>query len=77
MQIPLADVLPHTISPYLSLMILGFVVGTGGHITRNRLMVGIGIAMIFLATLLLPVALIATHDTPETSGPPIYAPGTR
>jgi hypothetical protein len=74
---PLADILPHSISPYLSLMVLGFGVGTLGHIGRNRFMVGLGIAMIFLATLLLPLAVIATHNTPETGGRPIYAPGTR
>jgi hypothetical protein len=74
---PLAEILPHSISPYLSLMVLGFVVGTLGHIARSRLWIGIGIAMIFLATLLLPLAIVATHDTPETGGRPIYAPGTR
>jgi hypothetical protein len=75
--VPLADILPHSISPYLTLMVLGFVVGTMGHIARSRLWVGIGIAMIFAATLLLPLAIVATHYTPETGGRPIYAPGTR
>jgi hypothetical protein len=32
--------------------------------------------MIFLATLLLPLALVASEDSPETP-PNIYAPGTR
>ncbi|MDX6616810.1 MAG: hypothetical protein QOD60_1901 [Solirubrobacterales bacterium] len=77
MPTPLADILPHSISPYLSLMVLGFAVGTLGHIARNKFMVGLGIAMIFAATLLLPLAVIATHNTPETGGRPIYAPGTR
>jgi hypothetical protein len=76
-QIALAALLPHSITPYLLLMIFGFVVGTGGHIARNKVMVAIGIAMIFLATLLLPLAVVATNDTPETGGRPIYAPGTR
>jgi hypothetical protein len=74
--VPLADVLPHSISPYLTLMVLGFVVGTVGHLYRSRLAVGIGIAMIFLATLLLPLALIATEEEPP-SNPQILAPGTR
>jgi hypothetical protein len=73
---PLADLLPNTISPYLTLMIVGFVVGTVGHLYKSRLWVGIGIAMIFLATLLLPLAVIATEEEPP-SDPQILAPGTR
>ncbi len=75
-EIPLA-LLPHSISPYLFLMIFGFAVGTYGHMMRSPVVVGIGIAMIFLATLLLPLAVISTEDQPETGGRPIYAPGTR
>lgn len=71
-----ADILPTTISPYLVLMLVGFFVGTAGHLYRSKLLVGIGIAMIFLATLLLPLALIATEEEPPSS-PDIYAPGTR
>ncbi len=74
----LADILPNSITPYLAMMIFGFAIGAFGHAARNYIVVGIGIAMIFLATLLLPLALIATEDEPETPGaPPIYAPGTR
>jgi hypothetical protein len=73
---PLADILPHTISPYLTLMLVGFVLGAVGHLYKSRLVVGIGIAMIFLATLLLPLALIATEEEPP-SNPEILAPGTR
>ena len=72
----IADLLPHTISPYLSMMVIGFVLGTVGHLYKSRLVVGIGIALIFLATLLLPLAVIATEDEPP-SAPGIYAPGTR
>ena len=75
-MLPLADLLPHTISPYLTLMLVGFVLGAAGHLYKSRLIVGIGIAMIFLATLLLPLALIATEDEPP-SNPEILAPGTR
>jgi hypothetical protein len=74
--VPIADILPQTISPYLILMLVGFFVGTAGHLYKSRLVVGIGIAMIFLATLLLPLALIATEEEPP-SRPGIYAPGTR
>jgi hypothetical protein len=72
----LANLLPETITPYLSLMILGFFVGGFGHMIRSRLTVGIGIAMIFAATLLLPLAVIATEEEPE-GGSGIYAPGTK
>ena len=73
---PLADLLPDTITPYISLMILGFFVGSFGHLAKSRLLVGVGIAMIFAATMLLPLAVIATEE--ESPGPSdIYAPGTK
>ena len=73
---PIADLLPHSIGPYISLMVIGFFVGTFGHMARSRLLVGIGIAMIFAATLLLPLAVIATEEeTPSPSD--IYAPGSK
>ncbi len=43
--------------PFIALMLLGFVVGIGGHIYRSKVAIALGIAMIFLATLLLPLAL--------------------
>jgi sulfite exporter TauE/SafE len=73
---PLAEVLPHSISPYLTLMVIGFVVGAVGHLYKSKIAVLIGILMIFLATLLLPLALIATEEEPP-SNPDILAPGTR
>ena len=72
----LAAVLPDSISPYLILMLAGFVVGTLGHLYKSRVVVAVGILMIFCATVLLPLALIATEDEPE-SNPQILAPGTR
>jgi hypothetical protein len=75
-EIPLA-ILPHEVKPYLALMVIGFVVGTFGHMSRSRAMVAIGIGMIFAATLLLPLAIIATNDTPEKPGPNAYPPGYR
>ncbi len=76
MEIPLAfDPLPNSVAPYLALMVLGFIVGTGGHIARSRLVVGIGIGMIFLAVLLLPLAVIATDDTPPQPSPNAFPPG--
>jgi hypothetical protein len=72
----LADLLPTSISPYLFLMLGGFVVGTAGHLYKSKFVVALGIAMIFTATLLLPLAVIATEDEPDTN-PQILAPGTR
>jgi hypothetical protein len=74
---PLGDLLPSTIGPYLTLMVVGFFVGTFGHLSRSRVIVAIGIMLIFIATLLMPLAVIATEDKPETGGSQIYAPGTR
>ena len=73
---PLADLLPDTITPYISLMVLGFFVGSFGHLIKSRLTVGVGIAMIFAATLLLPLAVIATEEEPP-GREGIYAPGTK
>jgi hypothetical protein len=74
--VPLAATLPDTITPYLVLMLAGFLMGAAGHLYKSRLFVAIGIAMIFLATLLLPLAVIATEEEPP-SNPDILAPGTR
>jgi hypothetical protein len=73
---PVANLLPDTITPYLILMLLGFVVGSAGHVWKSKLVVGIGILMIFLATLLLPLAVIATEEEPA-SNPQVLPPGTR
>jgi hypothetical protein len=61
---PVADLLPRTIGPYVSLMLLGFFFGIAGHMTRSRWLVAIGVLMIFLATLVFPLARIATEDNP-------------
>ena len=67
---PVADFLPRSIGPYVSLMVLGFVVGILGHLTRSRWLVAIGVLMIFLATLVFPLARIVTEDnTPNPEDP--------
>ena len=48
-------------APFIALMALGFLVGTAGHVYRSRSLVVAGIAMIFVATLLLPLALYASE----------------
>jgi len=74
--VPAAELLPQTITPYLTLMIVGFVFGILGHMYKSRFVVGIGILLIFAATVLLPLALVATEEEPA-SDPDILAPGTR
>jgi hypothetical protein len=64
-----AGVLPHTIGPYVSLMVAGFVLGICGHLFRLRWLVAAGIIMIFLGALALPLALNVTTDQPQPPGP--------
>jgi hypothetical protein len=47
-------------APFIALMGLGFVVGATGHVYKSRVLIATGIAMIFVATLLLPLALYAS-----------------
>jgi hypothetical protein len=42
-------------TPFIALMVLGFVVAVAGHIMKLRVMIAGGIAAIFLATFLLPL----------------------
>jgi hypothetical protein len=60
----LAGFLPESGTPYFALMLIGFVVGAWGHGMKSRVVVGLGIAMIFLATLLLPLAVVVTNEQP-------------
>jgi hypothetical protein len=46
-------------APFIALMALGFLVGVTGHVYRSRPLVATGIGMIFVATLLLPLAIYA------------------
>ena len=42
-------------TPFVILMVAGFVIGVTGHIIRAKGLVALGIGMIFLATFLLPL----------------------
>ena len=54
--------------PYITLMLVGFAVGILGHLTRTRLLVAVGVILIFLGALLFPLAAnLTTGDRP----PPI------
>jgi hypothetical protein len=47
--------------PFIVLMAVGFLIGAGGHVYKSRPAVATGIGLIFIATLLLPLALYATE----------------
>jgi hypothetical protein len=43
--------------PFITLFGVGFGIGVLGHLYGSRLLVGFGIGIVFLATLVLPLAL--------------------
>ena len=60
--------LPHSPTPYITLMLAGFAIGILGHLTRARWLVAAGVVLIFLGALLFPLlANVTTEDRP----PPI------
>lgn len=64
-----ASILPNSLNPYLVMMLAGFAIGIYGHAMKSRLVVAIGIALVFLATALLPLALNIFSDEPAPPGP--------
>jgi predicted benzoate:H+ symporter BenE len=44
-------------TPFLVLMLVGFLVGTAGHLYRSKATIATGIGMILLATVLLPLGI--------------------
>jgi hypothetical protein len=69
LTIPSGSVLPDRIEPYVAMMGIGFFLGVFGHLSRSRWMVVIGILLIFLATLLFPIAINLLSDQPQQPGP--------
>jgi hypothetical protein len=69
-----AGVLPEGITPYLTLMAVGFLVGAYGHLMRSRWVVAIGVLMIFLATALFPLAIHVFEERPEPPPGPRISP---
>ena len=60
--LPLAALLPHSPTPYIVLMLAGFVIGILGHLTRIRWLVASGVILIFLGAFLFPLAANLTTD---------------
>jgi uncharacterized membrane protein YedE/YeeE len=44
-------------TPFVLMMVAGFVIGVAGHVMRSRSTVALGIGLIFLATFVLPLLL--------------------
>ena len=61
--------LPESVGPYIALMGIGFAVAILGHLAGSRWLVAVGLIMIFLATLLFPLALQIFSDEPPPPGP--------
>ena len=71
--IPMADFLDPTRGPeqtgdfsvspgfFFLLFGVGFLMGGLGHVMKSRLLVGVGILLIFMATVFLPIALKAAN----------------
>jgi hypothetical protein len=54
--LPPSAALPHSPGAYIALLLIGFAIGICGHLTKLRWLVGVGIALIVVAALLLPFA---------------------
>jgi hypothetical protein len=59
---PLADLFPHSPTPYVALMLAGFAFGILGHVFRAKWLVASGVILIFLGALLFPLAANLTSD---------------
>ena len=45
----------------ITLLAIGFVIGTVGHIIKSRTLVAAGVILVFLATLFIPIALSVSN----------------
>ena len=57
--VPLAAFDPSP-TPFVVLMAVGFLVGGAGHVYKSKTLIATGIGLIFIATLLLPLAIYST-----------------
>ena len=72
--LPLASVLPHSVGPYVALILIGFTIGILGHLSTARWLVAAGIILIFLGALLFPLALNITEEPPRRIEAPEVGP---
>ena len=63
--------LPHSIGPYVGLMLAGFGVAIFGHLAGSRWLVAVGVIMMMLAVLIFPLALQVTTEPPPQPGPKV------
>ncbi len=62
---PALALLPHSPTPYIALMLAGFVVAIFGHLGRFRWVIAAGITLIVLGAFLLPLAAnVANNKKP-------------
>lgn len=57
---PVADLVPKgdpNLAVFIVIMLIGFLVGTYGHIAKNRGLIIAGIVLIFAATVVLPLLI--------------------
>jgi hypothetical protein len=59
-----ANLLPHSGTPYILLVLAGFAVGILGHMAGTRWLIAAGVALIVLGALLFPLAINLTESTP-------------
>jgi hypothetical protein len=62
--LPLGALLPHSIGPYIAVMLSGFVIGTFGYMASVRWLVAAGVVLVFLGAFLFPLALNVSTETP-------------
>ena len=60
--------IPHSLGPYIAIVLVGFVLGTCGHLFKLRWLVAVGIALIVIGALLLPFAagIPSTEKSPPS-----------
>jgi hypothetical protein len=72
--VPPPAILPHDVQTYIVMTCVGLVVGVLGHVARSRWLVLAGILLVFLATVLFPLAVNVTNDSPPAPAGPTPPP---
>jgi hypothetical protein len=62
--LPLAALLPHSIGPYIAVMLSGFAIGILGYGSSTKWLVAAGVILVFLGAFLFPLALTVSTETP-------------